>query len=286
MYVIKSSGEREKFSDVKIFQACLNSGTDENLCKQVTELVKKQCYNGIRTTKIFNLILKSLNTSNPTSAIRYNLKNAILNLGPAGFVFEKFIVFLLKKFDYSAWRPDIINGACVSHEIDIIAKSNKHPELLQWKNNINKNTYMIECKYHNAFGIRSGIKETLYTWARFLDIRDGFRQGNCERFHFPWLISNTKFSNSAKQYSECKGIRLLGWKYPEKQGLEKLIEQQRAYPITILKGLDTSSRNKLFLNNIIFCEQLISIKGSNAIKKININQVKLEKLITQARLIA
>ena len=58
-----------------------------------------------------------------------------------------------------------MKGKCASHEIDVIA--DKGDSL----------RYMIECKYHNSQGIYTGLKEALYTHARFLDLNNGYKLG-------------------------------------------------------------------------------------------------------------
>ena len=73
---------------------------------------------------------------------------------------------------------------CVSHEVDIISVSP------------NCERYLIECKYHNYPGIITKLKESLYTHARFLDLKEN-------RLNKELLISNTKVSKEVIQYSKC-----------------------------------------------------------------------------------
>ena len=46
----------------------------------------------------------------------------------------------------------------------------------------------------------------------------------------PWLVTNTKFSSDVIRYGNCVGMHLIGWKYPEDGGLEKLIDEANIYP--------------------------------------------------------
>lgn len=282
MYVIKASGERGKFDKNRILRTCIRAGADKDLADQVVREVTKRMYDGITTREILRIILSLLKKKNPIVATRYNLKKAVLELGPGGFVFEKFMRKILYINGYDAWFPQILRGACIGHEVDIIAKPREIPEPLAWKDPRKKSIYMIECKYHNAAGIRTGIKTALYVWARFLDLRDGCRKGYCEKFNYPWLISNTKFSHNAIAYTKCMGMRLLGWKYPARQGLEYIIEKNKTYPITILRGLDKHSRKLLFSNDIILCNDLLHTKN---LKKTGIKQNKINNLVRQAKLI-
>jgi hypothetical protein len=110
--------------------------------------------------------------------------------------------------------------------------------------------YMCECKFHNAGGVKCRIQEALYTYARFLDLCNSQAAEKDKRFTRPWLISNTKFSEDVQQYAECMGFPLLGWRYPFDNGLERMIESKKCYPITVIK---TNSKNhqKLLASRII-----------------------------------
>ncbi len=281
MYIIKASGKKEKFSPAKVHRTCIRAGADKLLADQIVTKIKKEVYNGISSQKILRLILRYLRQRNPIVAARYGLKEAMLGLGPGGFIFEKFIVRLLKAYDCRAWCPPIISGACVKHEVDIIAKTFSDSNFYLPKNR-HEIVYMIECKYHNAPGIRCGLKNVLYVWARFLDLNDAAKLGLTKKFDCAWLVSNTKFSQSATQYAKCKKMRLLGWKYPPKNGLERLIEDKKLYPITILRTLDADSRAKLFSKNYILCQDIISTKRNVLQKKTRIKSKNLTTLINEA----
>lgn len=295
MYIIKASGDRGKFDPDRVYRTCVKAGADNTLANKVLDEIKKNIYNGITTQEILRLILRLLKQDSPAVATRYNLKKAMLHLGPGGFVFEKFIARLLKTYEYKAWHPEIMRGACVNHEIDVIATPVSSVESLPWiKTRLDstkarqarkKSIYMIECKYHNAAGIRCGLKVAMYTWARFLDLKQAWRHGYGKRFDYPWLISNTKFSQSAKGYAHCKKMRLLGWKYPENTGLEYLVEKNKVYPITILRNLDRLSRKTLLENDIILCQDLVDTKKDILQRKTKIKHKKLTALLNEARLI-
>jgi hypothetical protein len=97
------------------------------------------------------------------------------------------------------------------------------------------------------------------------------------KFQQPWLVCNTKFSDDAAQYASCKGMKIIGWNYPEGQGLEYLIEEKKLYPITMLKDLDIDSLNKLSTSNFILVLDLlrIPIKDLNKTTKIPLKKLKL-----------
>jgi len=275
LLVTKASGQKEKFKREKVFRTCLRSGVREDEAEKIVEEVEKRIYNGISTREILKLVLDKLEKVNFRSANVYNLKEAMMRLGLPGFIFEEFIARLLRNYDLKTEKPPFISGKCINHEIDIVAGE---------KNGMNI-TYMIECKYHNVVGIYCGIKETLYTWARFEDLNEGYKLGKCRKFDVPWLITNTKFSDEAVCYAQCKKMRLLGWKYPEKTSLENLIEKKKFYPITILRHLDDETKNKLFENKIILCEDILKYDSFSLARLGKIKKSKAESLINSANLI-
>jgi len=270
MYVVKASGETEKFNPKKIKRTCIKAGASEELANKIAREVEKKSYDGISTKEILHITLSLLKKEKSAVATRYDLKGAIFRLGPAGFTFEHLVAEIFKEYDYETKVHSIIRGACVSHEVDVIAT----------KDNDN---YMIECKYHNIPGIYTGLREALYTYARFLDLQDGFKKGLCRKFNQPWLVCNTKFSEDAIQYANCKDMRLIGWNFPENQGLEYLIEKNKLYPITMLTRLDADSLEKLANVNLVLVKDLVRINIKELSESSKIPKNKLKILSEEAR---
>lgn len=264
MWIVKASGETEKFDPSKIKRTCLRAGASEELADKIVQQIIKKAYNGISTKEILKIALSLLNKEKPQIAARYDLKGAMFRLGPAGFVFEQFVGEVLKEYGYQAKVHNIIKGYCVSHEVDVVASRE------------NKN-YMIECKYHNLQGIYTGLREVLYTYARFLDLCEGSRHSMCQDFLQPWLVCNTKFSEDTIQYASCKGIKLIGWNYPENNSLEAMIENKKLYPITMIRSLDGDSLDKLASASFILAIDLLRIplKELNSITKIPLRKLKI-----------
>jgi len=242
-FVLKASGERERFSSEKVYRACVRAGASPALAKSITDQIEKILYDGISTREIYHEVKRLLEATRVEVAARYSLKEALMRLGPAGFPFETYMGELLEEYGYETKLRTIVEGFCIKHELDIIAVEKAGSG---WK------THMIECKYHNAPGIITGVKEVMYTYARFLDLREGWEHGRCGRFDQAWLVCNTKSSLDAQAFARCRGIRLLCWKYPEGEGLESLIDRRALYPITVLPSLkgeyvEGFSRNKIML---------------------------------------
>jgi len=270
MKVVKTTGETEEFNPEKIIKTCLRAGASEELAERIASKVERKSYDGIHTNKILHMTIKLLKKELPQVAARYDLKGSIFRLGPAGFTFEQYVAEILKEYEYTTKTNSIIRGASVDHEIDVIASK-------QGKN------YMIECKYHNMPGIYTGLKVALYTYARFLDLKDGWKRGLSQEFNQAWLICNTKFSEDAIQYANHKRLKLIGWKYPVNQGLEVIIEEKKLYPITILRSLDENSQRKMARIGLILAIDLIRKDTRELNRMTGIGMKKLNILVEEAR---
>jgi hypothetical protein len=272
IFVVKASGERQPFDVEKIRKTCERAGASKKLAAQVAAAVEKKAYDGMTTKEVLNLILKELEKEQPHVAARYDLKGAIMRLGPAGFLFEQLLAELLLEYGYKTQVHMIARGGCVSHEIDVVAKSKE--ELAA-----------IEAKYHNAPGIYTGVKDALYVWARYLDLKEGAKKGTCPDFNSIWLATNTKFSSDAMAYAECKRMKLLGWRYPPKNGLQDMLEAKKLYPITVMRTLDPDSLRKLSEAQMMLCKDLIEHGLEDLEKMTGISPRKLRALQQEANMI-
>jgi predicted RecB family endonuclease len=261
MYVTKASGEKEKFDVEKVRLTCLRAGASKQLADKIAEDVEAKAYDGITTREILNLTLKLLK-GEPEAAIRYDLKRAIMALGPTGFPFEEFMAEVLKNYGYETKVGEIVKGKCVSHEIDIIAK----------KEGVR---YLVECKYHNAPGIRTGLEVVMYTYARFLDLG--------EKFHQPWLICNTKCTAEAEQYGKCVGVKVTSWRYPRRESLEEMVETKRLYPITILRTVTGPTRERLFQAKVMLARDLLEHEIEDLERTTGLSQRVLDDIREEAR---
>lgn len=245
LFVTKASGERNAFSEEKIRVSLRRSGADEEQIDSILDEVKKQLYNGITTKKIYRIAFALLKSGSRHLAARYHLKDAIMELGPSGFPFEKYVAELMKFQGYSTRVGQFMQGKCVTHEIDVVAK--KDNELL-----------LMECKYHNQKGISCNIKIPLYIHSRFNDVQAqelqkaeyaSMNQQVC-------IVTNTRFTEDALQYAGCSGIAVLGWDRPFKKGLKDLIDQSGLYPVTCLTSLTIAEKRRLLDRETVLCNEL------------------------------
>jgi len=221
------------------------------------------------TSRVHDLALSLLNKYHKKAAIKYNLKKAVMVLGPSGFPFEHFVAQVLRAHGYKARVGSILKGYCVSHEVDILAvKSNRH--------------IFVECKYHNRPGVKSDLKVVLYVRARFEDIRALHRrnEGKHRKIHEGWLITNTKFTKNVIRYGQCAGLNLIGWSYPNKGNLQDLIEETALHPLTCLTTLSKDDKKRLFDSGVVLCR---NIKGNEEpLRSVGISGEKTSKILEEA----
>ncbi len=257
MDIIKASGEKEKFSKEKLYSSLKRAGAKPSLAQKVSQEVIKSVRPGMSSGKVLEQVTRCLRKENPILAARYNLKRAIMKLGPTGFPFERYVAEILKEYDYATRVGRVVKGHCVNHEIDVVAKKGKEH-------------FMIECKYHNSRGARSDVKVALYIYARFLDVK--------KIFHQAWLVTNTKCTSEAIRYSRCVGLKIISWRYPKNESLEYLIEKKGLYPITVLPSLTRYTRERLAQKRIILAKDLLKYSVNDLVRLFGIKPNIAKKL--------
>lgn len=242
VFIKKANGQSVLFNPYKVIGTCIRAGASKKLARKVSDQVSQKIQDGMSTREVYRLVLSlltQLETGGATSH-RYKLKDAIMKLGPAGFVFENYVTRILEEHGYQIQGiRKTMQGRCVKHELDIIVYN---PD--------SKKKSFVECKYHNYPGVFTGLKESLYTHARFLDLKDIF-DGEI-------LVCNTKVSSEVITYATCIGQQVVSWRYPPNKSLETMIQDKGLYPLTILP----LTKNELFAisrNNIMVAKDLLSI---------------------------
>lgn len=225
--VTKGDGTLEPLDMHKIQFALAKAGASKALSEEVIDEIAPKLHQNITTKEIFSLAFKSLNEMRPGAAARFGLKAALFKMGPEGYPFETFVAALLRGRKYETKLRQIVRGKCVQHEIDVIARRPPY----EGKPKMDS---IVECKFHNDPAIRCRIQSALYSWARFLDIRDAGEHDITSA----WLVTNTKFTSDVIQYADCVGLRLLGWSFPASESIQVRIEENRLYPLTVMNSLD------------------------------------------------
>jgi hypothetical protein len=255
-FVIKSNGQKEAYQKEKVVRSLKKLNLSQEKIEEILLEIDKKLPSTVSTKKLFGFIFSSLKEKEPTFSFKYNLKQAIFRLGPAGYPFEKFIAHLLKLYGYQTKHNLFLKGKCLTYEIDVLAE----------KDNI---TYIAECKFHQQVWKVNDVKVVQYSYARFLDLK--------KENEFPWVITNTRFTSEAHKFAKCYNIKLLSWDFPE-ENLPYLIDNKKAYPLTIFDFLPLKALQNFFNYDVVLIQDFIN-KDKSYLKKISgLDEMTINKI--------
>lgn len=244
--VTKASGERSKYERNKLIQSLHRSGASDMSVERVVSDVEASLVDGMSTHKIYRRAFHLLKQTNVAAASQYKLKSAVMELGPSGYPFEKFVGAL---FEATGWTSNvgvIMPGTCVDHEVDVFAK----------KNGVIRFT---ECKFRNMAGSKVDVKVPLYVHSRVRDLIARYSKDHVDETvtgYQGWIVTNSKFTEDAQRYGECEGLHLLAWDYPQGRGLLDLIRSTGLLPITVLHSLSNKQKEAVMSKDIVICRDL------------------------------
>lgn len=267
--LIKSNGDHVPFDAERIAESVRRAGGASVDVAAIVAEVQKMVRTGMTTKEVYATVHHAIARRSPFVACRYGLRDALRRLGPAGFYFEKYLAALLARTGYRTEMPDEFQGACVRHEIDVVAHQGDK-------------TYAIEAKFRNGLGDHVDLKDTLACYARYLDLLDGAAVQLCPRFDAFWIVTNGKFSDRAMQYAKCKGMPLIGWSYPDRaSSLAGMIDRSGLYPITVL-GISASELAACAHAGMLLCDDLTKHESVDIAHRVGISQSRAEELIELA----
>lgn len=268
MKIIKKSGLIVDFDREKLKQSLSRSGAKKPIVDDVLQAIEKEIYDGIPSKKIFKLAFNQLKKVSNANAARYNLKEGIRLLGPAGFFFEKYIARVFETENYKTKTNVTLQGKCVTHEIDVLVK----------KNNI---VSMIECKFTMGKDANSDVKVPLYILSRFNDLKVNkqilFEKN--ETLSECWIATNNRFTTDAITFSKCSGLLLLSWNYPEKNNLKTKNDNNHLYPVTCLTTLAIAEKDRLLILDVILVKELVN--NAKTLEKIGISPVRVKNVLKE-----
>lgn len=163
----------------------------------------------------------------------------------------------------------ILQGKCVSHEIDVL--------LLK-----NDTLTMVECKFHVGDAAASDVKVPMYILSRFNDIRHSAHRvfsanqniSKCK------IATNNRFTADAITFANCSGLELLSWDYPPQDNIKTKIDANALYPVTCLTTLSMVEKETLLMLQIILVKQLIA--SSETLTKLGISETRKKNILNEA----
>ncbi|MFM1878248.1 MAG: hypothetical protein RLZZ241_1114 [Bacteroidota bacterium] len=269
--ILKSTGEEVRFSEQKLRRSLKHSGASSEIINSIVATLLAEMYPGITTREIHNRAFTLLKSHRNAFASRYKLKRALYELGPSGFPFEKFVSALLNHSGYDTKTNEIIQGNCVSHEVDVVARNGGSITL-------------IECKFHSDESRKCNVKIPLYISARYQDIIQYHRTKRPEMEFKPgWVVTNTRFTTDAEVYGKCMGLYLLSWDFPRGTSLKDRIDQHRLYPITVSVLLSGREKDFLLSREIVLCRELL--KAPYYLDHLGIGESRKQRILEELRML-
>lgn len=268
--VIKNTGEKDIFDAGKLKQALLRSGASDEEADLVEREVLSKLYDGIHTRQIYKIAYNILQSKSKRSAGRYKLKRAVMELGPSGYPFEKFLGRLFEHRGYHTQVGQILQGKCVPHEIDVIANNGDEQ-------------IMVECKFHSSTTQKSDVKVPLYIQSRFLDVKAVWEQKEELKGVnlFGMIATNTRFTEDAKDFANCVGLKIISWDYPVKNSLREWIDDSGYYPVTALQSLRKKDKELLLENNLVLCREIE--QNQQLLRNLNFSESAIRKIVKEAK---
>ena len=241
------------------------------IADKIVNQIESELKEGASTKDIYHHAFALLGKEESPAAARYSIRRAVMELGPTGFPFEQLIAEIFRVKGFETKTDYIAKGECAEHEVDIVA----------WNN---EKLIMVEAKFHNELGMKSDLKVALYIKARWEDLMGAtFNFGKERKLDEGWLVTNTKFSESAIKYAKCRNMKLVGWNYPEKGNLQDLIEETGLHPITCLNSTTPSDEKLLMQAGIVLCRQ--AKENPDIAKQAGLSDEKIAAMLAEIDLI-
>ncbi|SEN39621.1 Restriction endonuclease [bacterium A37T11] len=247
MKVLKYDGELVEFDPDRLKGSLLKSGASAEEVARVWLAIKDSLRDGMPTKEIYRMAFELLKTVGEAYAARYSLKRALNELGPTGYVFEKWVARIFEHDGYQTMHSQLLQGHAVTHEIDVLA--NKGDE-----------TLLVECKFRNTEESRVDVKNPMYILSRFKDVqglRYPFNQKEVA-FSQVWLATNTQLSKDAISFAEYYHIQILSWDYPVATSIKRRVDDAGLYPVTCLTTLGQQEKEGLLKNDVIMVKELLA----------------------------
>ncbi len=246
--ITKASGDSDVYSREKLIQSLHRSGADDTSIMDVVRHIEAELTEGMSTRKIYRRAFQQLRKSNVPAASQYNLKSAVMALGPSGYPFERFVGSLFEAQGWETRVGIVMPGRCVNHEVDVFAM----------KDGVVRFT---ECKFRNEPGSKIDVKVAMYVHSR---VRDLFARYAADHpsdsitGYQGWLVTNSKFTADAELYGECERMHLMAWDYPAGNGLLQLIRTTGILPITVLHSLSKKHVEWILGRGVVTCRGLLA----------------------------
>jgi hypothetical protein len=263
--VTKWDGSNEDFQREKVARTLMRVGASQDVARNIVDWIEGEVYDGISTKRILDMAFQRMKKYESAVSFRKDLRTALGGMRSKP-EFEEYVRIVLQAHGFKVRGNQVIQGFCVTHEIDGMAEKDGKTIYLEVKSHADPHSY-------------TPFEVTLAAKAKWDDIKEGFKRGlNNQPFDKVLIVCNTKLTEHARKYADCIGLEHIGWNSPPGHGLDSLIEEKKLYPVTILKSLTNKERDTLSEHGIIILKQLVEAKG----KSVGIPKSRMIKLILEA----
>lgn len=270
MEIIKSGGLVQSFDPKKLCSSIKRAGAPASVANSICEMVSEKVKPGVTSSNIFRDSLRHLVKEDLDIAVRYSLKRGINTLGPTGFLFEQYVEAVLRAHGYKTRRNIMMKGKGVIHEIDVVAEKGSQ-------------TFLVEAKYRNEEGIRTHIDEMMYAESRVRDINNLPQNKQKNKQYLPWLITNTKFTDTVIKYAKAYNLDVTGWTYPKGKSLEDMIIEKKIYPVTVIPSMTKDALEEIAKRGMILAQDLLPYSAEDLALEFNINPYKAKAIFKEVQ---
>lgn len=269
MKVVKYSGDTVDFNSNKLLKSLLKAGANPEQAQHIISTISAQLFDGMATKQIYKMAFALLKKNSNAHAARYNLREAIRMLGPAGFYFEKYIARLFETEGYLTKTNLVLQGKCVTHEIDVLIQKGSEMG-------------MVECKFHTGREVASDVKVPMYILSRFNDLKIKSHPffDSKSPLNSCWIVTNNRFTTDAITFANCSGLQLLSWNYPENNCLKSKTDQNKLYPITCLTTLSMAEKEHLLQEELLLVKDILQPSGLDTI---GLSSNRIQNVLKEAR---
>lgn len=270
MKVVKYSGDTVDFNSNKLLKSLLKAGANPEQAQHIISTISAQLFDGMATKQIYKMAFALLKKNSNAHAARYNLREAIRMLGPAGFYFEKYIARLFESEGYKTKTNLVLQGKCVTHEIDVLIQKDSEMG-------------MVECKFHAGREVASDVKVPMYILSRFNDLKTKSHPFFDSKSPLTscWIVTNNRFTADAITFANCSGLQLLSWNYPENNCLKSKTDQNKLYPITCLTTLSLAEKEHLLQEDLLLVKDILT--HSSVLNTIGLSPNRIQNVLKEAR---
>ncbi len=224
--ITKSDGSKEPFDARKLRDSLVSARASLEVADEIVASVSQTIRPNDTTARIYQAAHRMLARRERPVASRYGMRRSLLELGPTGFPFEKFVGELYRADGYDVAVGEMLYGSCVSHEVDVLA----------WDD---QDLIALEAKFHNDLSFKTDTKVVLYVKARVEDLQTHEHKigGRSRAVTRGAIATNTKFTDTAETYAACNGIELLSWETPRGDNLYDRMGRHGVFPVSCLTSL-------------------------------------------------